>query len=225
MGKITTSSAIIHLASFCTSSWGEYRAVKVVLPAGLRDAGHRQFLTNIAVMATIVTNALTLLSYFRRENRFLVRVSRQFALPLALVLETVVALVYWPLRLFFLPLIMHNVRDGSRVPLPLSVDCAIHLLPVLYLAMDYLVLEPAPFQMSKKTAWLVVTLLGIGYNQYLTVLVDRDAGAVYPYPFLEVQEPYKTVIFGAVTSIAWIWFVIYKRLHTKLRRQQRPAKA
>ncbi|CEP60995.1 uncharacterized protein LALA0_S02e04390g [Lachancea lanzarotensis] len=217
--NVRTSSAIVHLTSLSTSLWGAYRATKVVLPIRLREAGHRQFLTNIALAATILTNVVTLVSYVRANNRSLGHTSRQVALPLALVLETVVALVYWPLRLFFLPLIMHNVKDGSRVPLPVPVDCAIHLLPVLYLALDYLALEPAPFQMSTKTAWFVVTALGLGYNQYLKVLIDRDAGAVFPYPFLEVREPYRSVIFVAVTSIAWIWFVVYKKIHRGARGQ------
>ncbi|SCU87197.1 LADA_0E02586g1_1 [Lachancea dasiensis] len=215
-----SKSALLNLISLCTGAWGLYRATRVKLPATLAEAGHRQFLTNIAVVATLITNVVNLVAWKRtREGgsdgwRL---ASRQLALPVALVLESVVAAVYWPLRLFWLPLIMHNVKDGSKVPLPVPVDCAIHLLPVVYLAVDYLVLERAPFQMSKTSAWAIVTLLGFGYSRYLTVLVDRDAGAVYPYPFLDVAEPWRSGIFVVVTNIAWVWFVFYKRVHGLVR--------
>ncbi|SCV05243.1 LANO_0H03202g1_1 [Lachancea nothofagi CBS 11611] len=214
----SAKSVLINFASLCTSSWGLYGAASVALPSSLARAGHRQFLTNIAVTITIINNLVNLVSHLR-FGRGLKHASRQFTLPMALVLETVVAAVYWPLRLFFLPLIMHNVNDNSRMPLSVPVDCAIHLMPLVFLALDYLVVESAPFQMSLKRAWVIVTALGLGYNRYLTWLIDRDAGEVYPYPFLDVPEPFKSAIFVAVTNVAWGFYVMYKRAHLSMRRK------
>ena len=208
-------SLVLNTLSLFTSVWGLIGATAVHLPPSLAGAGHRQFLTILAVCVTIGNNVINVAAQLRPGPQ-LSFYSRQLTLPVALVLETVVAVVYWPLRLFALPLIMHNVNDGSRMPLRVSVDCAVHLLPLVYLAVDYLVVERKPFEMSYKKAWVIVTVLGLGYKRYLSVVVDSAAGAVYPYPFLDVQEPYQSAIFVIVTTFAWAVFCSYRKIHTML---------
>ncbi|SCU80063.1 LAMI_0B00672g1_1 [Lachancea mirantina] len=209
-------SLAINLLCFCTSSWGLWQATKVQLPASLAQAGHKQFLTNLSVAATLCNNICYFIAFLppkRITSPRLRYVARQLTLPVALVLETVVAVIYWPLRLFFLPLIMHGVKDGSRMPLSLKVDCALHLYPALYLAADYFFASLEPFQITKLAAWLIITALGFGYKRYLEILIDTDAGDVYPYPFLDVAEPYRSGIFVIVTAAAWSIFCVYRKIH------------
>lgn len=208
----TMTCAVLNALCLCTSTWGLWRATEVRLPASLAGAGHRQFLTILAVVATIITNVANLGALAAGGARAR-RAARQVALPVALVVETVVAVVYWPLRLFALPLIMHDVKDGSRMPLAVSVDCAVHLAPVVLLGADYALVEQRPFEMSLGRAWVVVTALGLGYRRYLETMVDRAGGAAYPYPFLAVAEPYQSGIFVVVTTAAWAVFWGYKRVH------------
>ncbi|SCW04021.1 LAFE_0H04170g1_1 [Lachancea fermentati] len=204
-------SLAVNVVSLCTSTWGLWRASNIILPECLASAGHKQFLTNISVGVTILNNLVNVLGALGlRKARY---VSRQVTLPIALVMETVVAIVYWPLRLFAVGLIMHGVKDGSRMPISKEIDCCIHLLPVLYLLIDYFAFEPAPFKMGKGRAWLVVTVLGLGYNRYLTKLIDPSRGQAYPYPFLDVAEPLKSVIFMGVTTLAWLFYCMYKKVH------------
>lgn len=139
----------------------------------------------------------------------LTQINRHVTLPLALVLESVVATVYWPLRIFAIHLILQGVKAKS--PIPLSVDVSIHLLPILYLLSDYYISGASQrFKIPLAPAWAIVASIGLAYKFYLGFLIDPSQGQKYPYPFLDVSEPYKSVIFVIVTSFGWLFYVGYR---------------
>lgn len=222
----TRCSLIINVISLCTASWGLYKATRIILPANLSNAGHKQFLTNISVVATIVSNIASIHNYFIQRTthddcshanpcRRKVRanfISRQIILPVALVLETIVPVVYWPLRLFFINLILQGVKDSSRSPIPIPVDLAIHFFPFVALFSDhYLSGSDGKFILPNKIAWVIVTVLGFTYNRWLDFLIDTSSGASNPYPFLDIREPIRSVIFVFVTTLGWGFYVLYQR--------------
>lgn len=212
----TFASLAINAVSLTTSSYGLYSCSSIVLPPSLRQAGHKQFLTNLSAAVTILTNLCNVVNFFVQRGNFKSKgicnfVSRHAALPLALVLESIVASIYWPLRLFAMQLILQDVPKEGVSPIPLRVDISIHLLPITFLLCDhYLSGTGQKFKISFKTAWIIITALGLGYKKYLSLLIDPDSIQAYPYPFLNVQEPKRTIIFIAVTTFSLLYYVLYQ---------------
>lgn len=215
--KPTLRTLLINTGCLAVSSWGLFHATRITLPPSLKDAGHKQFLTNISVVLTIINNLCNIVNWFFQRCdlnvnllEFFNFISRDITLPVALVMESIVPVVYWPLRLFALKLIMQGI-GSSKSPIPISVDLSIHLFPSIFLLGDhYLSGSGLKFKISNVKAWFIVTILGIGYYQYLSLLIDPTSGQHYPYPFLDVDEPYKSVIFVLVTSITWCFYTFYQ---------------
>lgn len=220
--KPSTRSLVLNGLSIVVGSWGLSHITRLVLPASLAGASHKQFLTNISVVATLISNACNISNYFVQRctgssslsavSNF---VSRDVVLPIALVLETVVPLVYWPLRLFAMHLIMQEIPDGTS-PIPVPVDVSVHLLPFVFLFSDHFLSGTGrKFKISNGQAWFLVTFLGLTYYKWLEFLIDPSTGAKYPYPFLDAPEPYKTVIFVCVSSVAWLFYILYQTFPPK----------
>ncbi|AAS53407.1 AFR036Cp [Eremothecium gossypii ATCC 10895] len=206
-------SLIINSASLVLTSWGVSNAVKLTLPPNLQLAGQKQFLTILGASLTIVTNVIGIGYSLLGGDGGLRYVSREVFLPAALVLESVVALVYWPLRVFFVNMIYHGLPEGASPEITVPVDLCIHLVPVAGLLLDYFLVQQGPFQMGRLPFWLLVTAMGVGYNRWLGHIIHADLDQSYPYPFLDVAEPYRTLIFGVITTIAWGFYVLYQTLH------------
>ncbi|EDO16392.1 hypothetical protein Kpol_1051p43 [Vanderwaltozyma polyspora DSM 70294] len=219
------SSLILNNLSILIVGWGLNQGTQIKLPASLRDAGHKQFLTNISVIATLICSIVNATNYFvqrdievfsnhfkQKFNHF----SRHVFLPIALVMETLVPVVYWPLRLFARHLIMQDVPDNIRNPIPISVDLAIHLFPTIFLFSDhYFTGYGSRFEITNQRAWLMVTVLGVGYNRWLYYLIDLSKGQAFPYPFLGVAEPYRSLTFLSLTSFTWVLFWMYQKFPPK----------
>ncbi|KAH7588923.1 FAR-17a/AIG1-like protein [Nakaseomyces glabratus] len=221
-------SLAINVLCLSTSYWGYKWSTQIQLPPTLEKAGHKQFFTNISLMATMVSNVASILNWCiqrmvgpskaREDKPFFANlselVSRHIILPQALVLETVVPLIYWPLRLFAIKLIMQGVADGelSGPLIPISVDIAIHALPFIFIFSDhYLSGYGARFRLSNTTAWFIIVATAMSYYKFLQLIIDPTTGQTYPYPFLDVPEPYKSVIFVITATIAWIFYALYQR--------------
>ncbi|QLG74162.1 hypothetical protein HG535_0G00470 [Zygotorulaspora mrakii] len=218
----TWQSLLCNVVSVVTSSWGLFKCTKVVLPPSLSQAGHKQFLTNIAVAFTIVNNVANIANHLVQRlakdaqlKRRWYNISRHVTLPIAMVLESIVATVYWPLRLFALQFIMQDVAKG-RAPIPYKVDIAIHLLPLVFQLYDhYLSGYGSRFKLSYKHSWLIITSFGLFYNRYLHFLIVPNTIQSYPYPFLNVDEPLRSVIFVVVTSASCLFYALYQSFTPK----------
>lgn len=229
----TFSSFFINVVSLITSSFGLYQCSLIVLPPTLSQAGHKQFLTNLSVAATILNNVANIVNYFIQRNKNAKSqygsdsdfISRHVTLPLALVLESIVTTVYWPLRLFAMELIVQDAPSRGASPIPLEVDLSIHLFPIVFLLCDhYLSGSGCKFQLSRLNSWLIITALGMGYNRFLNYLIDPTSIQKYPYPFLNVDEPLKSVIFVAVTSASWMYYLLYQSFPPIRRNYKQDAK-
>ena len=224
--KPTTRSLLINLACLISSAYGLSTGTKIHLPHNLIQAGHRQFLTNIGVGITIINNVANILNWILRNCRFVTDnrilsifnfVARHITLPIALVLESIIPAVYWPLRLFALDLIMQGVKDG-RSPVPYMTDVCCHLFPIIFLLLDhYFSGCGQKFNISNISGFVMVNALGLAYYKWLDHLIGPAKGQVYPYPFLDVEEPYRTIIFITITSITWFIYLLYQRFPPKSR--------
>ncbi|AET40773.1 uncharacterized protein Ecym_6399 [Eremothecium cymbalariae DBVPG len=212
--KMSLLSLFLNSSSLIFTSWGVYKATNVVLPPNLQLAGPKQFLTIIGAYITLVNNGIQVLNLlFSTEGSTVDNIAREGTLPITLVIESIVSSVYWPLRLFFIHMILHGVEPDGEPNLSIQADLCVHLFPVVSLLMDYFLVKQEPFQMSKGVAWLIITAFGFSYNRWLKYIVAKDLGQAYPYPFLDVPEPYLSIIFLAVTTISWGFYCLYIWIH------------
>ncbi|QLL34557.1 hypothetical protein HG536_0G04190 [Torulaspora globosa] len=212
---VTVVSFVINVASLIVVSYGLYTCTGVELPPSLKDAGHKQFLTNLCATFTILNDLCNIANFVAQSSGSPVHslsfVARHVTLPLAMGVESVVAAVYWPLRLFAMHLIFTSSADNDRCPIPLPSDLAIHLAPITFLLCDhYLSGAGTKFRISNRVASSIVLALGFGYKAYLDRLIDKDAGQAFPYPFLDVEEPKRSIIAGLVTSLFMLFYLLYQ---------------
>lgn len=198
----------IDLVSLAIGAYGLVKVFAQVLPPHLEVAGHWQFLTNLLLAYSMVVFGVGALAHVTRsESLYSVK---NFLHPVALALETIVTAVYWPLRLFFLHLL---VKDPSKFSLPLPADLLVHLMPVTSLLVDYLLFMPR-WTIGVPFAFSFCAVLTIGYWFWLKLLIDFASGGQYPYVFLNVDsEQARVVIFGIVGMTAFVQFLVMRQVY------------
>ncbi|RLV90802.1 hypothetical protein JA1_004291 [Spathaspora sp. JA1] len=200
---------IIDGISLGIGFYGIYTNIMTVeLPEYFADAGHWQFLTNLSLVYSLFVFAIGFIAHvFHSEVLFNVKNNLH---PIALALETIVAIIYWPLRLFFLNLL---TSDPSSFKIGWLTDLSIHLMPVVSLLVDYLVFMPKWTIKTSSALGLVIFLTSM-YWYLLKTLIDIEKGAKYPYAFLEVDTEFERgVIFGIVATIAFSQFIFLRNVY------------
>lgn len=199
----------VYVVSLISGTWAlNYLTTTVVLPPHLAGGGQWQFLTNLSLVFTLIVNFIGLVSHATRSAAlFNLKNSLH---PVALVLESVVTSVYWPLKLFFLHLL---VKDPKAKSIPLFVDICLHLLPVLSLLLDYFLFMPK-WTISNKTALTTCVVLTTLYWFWLKKMVDFENGGEYPYAFLNLGNEIATgFVFQIVGLVGYASFLFIKRLY------------
>lgn len=198
----------LSLVAFAIGAWGLWRNIGFKLPVPLADAGPWQFLTNISLAYSLVVFAAGFLAHFSGSSR-LFNLKNDLH-PIALTMEMIVASVYWPLRLFFLHLLANDV---TTFEFPLHVDLAVHLLPVVALAVDYVAFMP-PWTITTQTALFGCATITVAYWFQLARLVDVTSGAVYPYQFMNVEsDGVRAGIFVVVGLVGFLMFLVVREIH------------
>lgn len=199
---------LINGVSFVLAYLGMHRNIFVAeLPPHLEKGGHWQFLTNLSLVYSLVVFGVGFLAHLFHSS-LLFNIKNNLH-PVGLALESIVTVVYWPLRLFFLHLL---IKDPAEFNIPIPVDLAIHLLPFVSLLVDYLVFMPR-WTIKNSTALGLVVVLATGYYYLLENLIDVEAGARYPYAFLEGSDEKRLVVFAIITAVSYVQFVLLKTLY------------
>lgn len=198
----------IDILSLAIGAYGLKKVLAQELPPHLAVAGHWQFLTNLLLAYSMVVFGVGALAHVSRSER-LYRF-KNILHPVALALETIVTVVYWPLRLFFLHLL---VKDPSQFTLPLAADLLIHLMPVSSLLVDYLLFMPR-WTIGVPFAFSFCAVLTTAYWFWLKLVIDFANGGQYPYVFLNVEsEQTRVVIFGMVGMTAFVQFLVMRQVY------------
>lgn len=198
--RSASSSVLLHLVSTATT----FQTIREVLRSDkphISDSfgSHFQYLTIdslcisfatflICLVHSVVAAATprpwTALDRLRRTLRFI-------ATPL----EAVIVMVYWPLYV----LRPGALADQRTLP-PLRLDVGLHLLPAVFLVLEFLVLRPRRLLTvgSRMAAILFSAILGI----YIMWLMEcRARNGFWAYPFLErVGNEVRVLIFFAVVG-------------------------
>lgn len=200
--------AAIDIGSLALGSYAlNHLFNKTKLPPHLEGGGHFQFLTNLSLIFSLVVFGLGALAHLSKSVP-LYNLKNSLH-PIALVLETIVTSVYWPLRLFF---IQHLVKDPNREFIPVFIDLCLHLMPVTALLIDYFVFMPR-WTITTRNALSSIFVLTSLYWLLLKKLIDFENGGEYPYAFLNVKDDHtRAVIFAIVGSLGFVFFLIIKKL-------------
>ncbi|KAK6202255.1 FAR-17a/AIG1-like protein-domain-containing protein [Scheffersomyces amazonensis] len=201
----------IDAVSIILGSIGAYYVVFAIeLPPALADAGPWQFLTNLSLVYSLIIFGIGFVAHLTK-SQLLFELKNNIH-PIGLALESVVAIIYWPLRLFFLRLLIGD----HELNLPMSIDLCIHLLPVSSLLIDFLVFMPR-WTIRIETAFLIVAGLTTGYWTLLKYLIDTEKGGIYPYAFLNVDsEQKRIVVFSIVAAVGFTQFLFLRSLYDNL---------
>lgn len=200
---------IVYAVSFGLGAWAlQYLVNQVDLPPHLEGGGHWQFLTNLSLAFTLLVFFIGFVSHVTKSPTLFVLKNNLH--PIALVLECVVTTVYWPLKLFFLHLL---VKDPTRKMIPLFVDLCLHLFPVLSLLVDYFFFMPK-WTISNQSALVACVVLTSLYWFLLKMLVDFENGGEYPYTFLNVEgDITRIAIFQVVGLVGFAFFLFFRSLY------------
>ncbi|XBW36695.1 hypothetical protein QEN19_002270 [Hanseniaspora menglaensis] len=206
---------LLNCALTFTGTYGLYVCTSIILPPKLQAAGHKQFLTNISLAISIIQQVSTIASILVGNSKALEFFSGDILLPIALVLETVVTSVYWPLRIFFVEMIFQKNPNYASIErskyLPLHVDICLHLLPFIGMSLNFFKYKKGRFALNNtKFVLPVCSALGLAYIFWLKYLIPK--GGKYPYPFLDAAEPWKTIIMLTITNVAFGYFKLIQYL-------------
>lgn len=194
---------IISIIFVISSSTAFYSLYDLELSPGLKDAGHYQFLTNIALcLSTFYFSINFIYHFFKLKSITNLKI---YLSAICFSLNFIVSLVYWSLKIFVPELILS--KDDS---FPFSLDIKIHLLPLISTSLDYLLFMNR-WNIPYLTGYSIVTFLTVLYWYWLEYLMTENS--VYPYPFLNVETNLRIVIFAIVSLLAFVSFSVGKLIH------------
>lgn len=222
--------AVVHTVALHVLTYGYFTLANMDTPTDTwirtQKGGHWQFLTVQALIAAMITFALSVLADFLPRSRAIVRAKRlttMVALPTAVVVSG----IYWSLILFAPSLILppppptsfssSPKASDSNSPLnlvwiPLHVDLTVHLLPALFLIADFYLLEEKYTKRDVNTYGPIMTLLFggwyVGWVEWLALYNHR-----YPYPFLNVPTAPRSAIYIGAAVGGYLAFRGLNALH------------
>ncbi|ODV74620.1 uncharacterized protein CYBJADRAFT_166419 [Cyberlindnera jadinii NRRL Y-1542] len=205
---------IVNTFALALGSWGLSFITSSPLPEQLAEGGPWQFLTNLSLALSLIAIISNYVVILFKPTALTLKLNATLNAS-SLVLETLVALIYWTLKIFFMALIVpENVTKDKFIPI--QVDLTIHLFPVFYLSTDYCFNRTDAFRLPLLFVISMVGTLTGAYWLILEALVKPPAH--YPYPFLNVEESERMKIFVAVGLLALAFYHIYEYIHAVVER-------
>lgn len=206
---------LLNVISLAIACYGVFKISQIQLPDHLKDAGHYQFLTNISLLVSMITFILGLAAHVTKSS-VLFNI-KNVVHTFAFIVEAVVTLVYWPLRLFFLKLLVKN----GNVRIGLLTDLSIHLMPFVSLAIDFFYFMPN-FAIPAYGVFFSCLALTSAYWVWLETIIDPKKGGSLPYEFLVHDDKRTTlVVFWCIGLSAFVQFLIMRFLYGKFVKDKR----
>jgi hypothetical protein len=197
----------LDIVSLAIGTFGmSFTAFNIQLPPHLAKAGQWQFLTNLSLAYSLIVFFIGAVAHITKSQ--LVFKLKNDIHPIALALECVVTIVYWPLRIFWIHLL---TKDPASWGLPLQVDLLIHLMPAISLLLDYFLFMPR-WTLKKTSAFGICSLLTSFYWFWLHHIIDFENGGDYPYLFLAVERTSDRV--AIFSLVGFTGFALYLLLNS-----------
>lgn len=204
---------LFSVAGLSVAFVGIYFVTHRPLPEKVAAGGPWQFLTNLSLALTAVSISTNIVASVVPNK--VTRFASAVLAAAALVAETLVALIYWTLKLLFLELIVHE-GIAKKDFIPLWLDFTIHLFPITFLSIDYYVMRRVGFGLPLALVLALVPALAVAYWCVVETLVKPPAH--YPYPFLNVEREERLKIFAAVAMSGVVFYHVYEYLHKVVER-------
>lgn len=219
----TISRLVLHGTSLAIMIYGYSSLSTLMMHAFLKDqvGGHAQFLTIQGLLLAAATMACGLvLDVFPSLDGL--RTIKRLLLMMSLPLTFVISSIYWTLILMFPRLIMWvGPPEGSSIPteipemwrIPLSMDLSLHAVPLIAVALDFLVFERKYTERQQRVhAPILTALYAVWYGAWVEWCASYNG--TFPYPFL-TESPFKIrlVIYAVVTVIAVLAFWGLNKAH------------
>ncbi|KAG0179341.1 hypothetical protein DFQ29_002231 [Apophysomyces sp. BC1021] len=188
-------SVLLNTIGFVSNLYGLY-CVNFVYdnPYAVGFGGHFQYLTIMGLTTATLAFTLKLL-------RFLVPgilpVTYEVILYLAGPMEGMISLVYW--AMFLKDPYLLTPKDIP--PIPMYVDCALHLNPAVLLWVDFLIFN-AEFKRSLRH---VVAIYGFTTFYYVWSWFCQSQNGYWPYPFLnDFSSAGRLAFYLGCGTLSWI---------------------
>lgn len=194
---------VASLVFLVSSTTAFYELESLDLPDFLADAGHYQFLTNIALCISTFYFLINFIYHTFKLSSL--HVAKEYLSALCVSLNFVVSFVYWGLKIFVPELIL-----AKESTFPFSLDVKIHIFPLLFSIVDYFTCMDR-WKVPYLTGYAIVATFSSLYWFWLEYLITESAS--YPYPFLNVERNLRIVIFIIVSFIAFSAFCLGKLIH------------
>lgn len=174
---------------------------------------HFQYLTNIAFLLSFLTSTVAIghsafvkLGFIGLALDRLHRTLRFLAAPL----EVVIATCYWPLYL-----VNPGLLAEKRALPPLYIDAGLHLLPAVFLVLDYTLLPPlCELRLDSRVSMVFLAFLMTGYAAWLSECRRRNG--TWAYPVLEklTYKAHIVLLFGTIGAVWWAREVLISKEFT-----------
>ncbi|KAI9499571.1 FAR-17a/AIG1-like protein [Zychaea mexicana] len=175
-------------------------------PYAIGFGGHFQYLTILGLSTATIAFLFRLFMCFMPG---VFEAAYEFVFNLALPLEGLVCCLYWGMSLIDPTFI----TPKDMPPIPLIVDCTLHLYPAVFLWIDFLIFNTE----FRRSARHVTAIYGSGISYYVWSCICHSMNSHYPYPFLDKMSEQQRIMFYAVAStLAWCMYEIGALLHSKL---------
>ncbi|KAI9275893.1 FAR-17a/AIG1-like protein [Phascolomyces articulosus] len=167
-------------------------------PYAVGFGGHFQYLTILGLTVATFAFLLKLLALLLPK---VFEAAYETVSNLALPLEGLISTLYWGMGLID----PHFITPKDMPPIPLVVDCALHLFPAMFLWFDFLIFNNE----FKRSVRHIAMLYGFGFSYYVWSGVCHSRNSHYPYPFLDQMSEFQRVLFYFISAtLAWCMYEI-----------------
>lgn len=165
---------IVLLLAVAVCGHGWYGTTSLPLPPHLQLGGNYQFLTNLALLLTLIYLVVATIVDLDRRNRRLMYYYHMTMFNI----NFLVTSTYWILYFQFPHFLNVGAFEVSKL-----VDLEIHLFPYLFLLLDHFRVR----KYARGTPWTLVSTIAVLSVYWLRIewVVASSSGmASFPYPFL-----------------------------------------
>lgn len=211
--KLPTSTFFtVNTLGLALALWGLKTELNNPLPPQLQEAGHYQFLTDLALIVTvlsIVSNYLIMIPEIG-EDFFTVQLTAILNAT-ALVFESLISSIYWTLRAID-PTLLFPDNEEERIILTTALDLTIHLFPVLFLSSEFFLNRSTRFPLKYQTVIAAISFFLIVYWVILESVVKDPYP--YPYEFLNVDPITRAFVFVFIASLGFTYYLAFEFFHS-----------
>jgi hypothetical protein len=197
--------------------------VEACLTPGLMDSRHElraygfEYLTLLGFMGTQLTLLVSVLNEHFPELRTL----KIFMTAVFVVVEGMIASLYWSLYFISKELILHKDTILEKGAPPLFMDTAAHGIPFVYLLCEFFYSRSSVGHVRRQRALHIITIASFSllYNVWIFYLFRHDNG--FPYPFLQEIGGEGRAVFAIIGTSVGVYlyglmFMGLSRYHQQL---------